>query len=537
MTFPYHRFSTQPKCGLAVATSILLTGALVGQTEPGVIVPFEGNPPATEAKETDPNALVPVPPADPAKPAAPVDPANPAAPVQPVDPALEPVMPPDVPVDPELDFYRDTLVPGNPEMLPDGTPIDVPDVSPMNDPSLPVNASEAGDDGYWGAAGLDQPFQDSMLVPQNPDGFDSYAGGGATLRMAQRRAGKGLNLSVGGNLTYDSNIQRSSGSNGYDSKDDFIASIAPALIYSRVSGHWTTQATVQLSYNRYFKNSEMSGWGYSLGGNVGYSGGKWNASLALGTSRTTGGNRYAGGYAEQTDYTSSLAFNYEISPKTRLDGGLDYRFGDQQGDIGEETQSTGLNLAALWRYSPLLEFGPGFRYRWESSGQASDRITWGPQLRTRYRLGRKIALDSDLGVNFFDYSDASVGSVDPSLYAKLGINYQMNSIWGFNFSLGNDSTADELGGYRDTFHLRAGVTRPIRRASWAFGVGYESSESNSNQSSAIGSTDSLTIDSSVGMRVFGDRADAALSVLWRSQEEDSGDWQGSQISFSLGTSF
>jgi hypothetical protein len=280
----------------------------------------------------------------------------------------------------------------------------------------------------------------------------------------------------------------------------------------------------------------MGGLNYSLATGIGYDGGKWQVGVDLGSALTNGGNRYLGDYSELLEYRSAFNASYQISPKTRLDGSLSYRLADPQSGNGLRTEALETIFTGLWKYSRLLELGPGIRYRWDSSEGTDDRVTVGPLLRTRYRLTGKTALDSDLGINFFDTED---GGSDTAPFARLGVHYEMTRVWTFDFSLGNDSVADEAGGYRDTFRVRAGVSRPIRRANWRFGLGYEKLNRD-NVVLDVGDTKSFSVDTALMMKVFGEKADAELFVLWREQQEDgggSGDWSGTQVGLSLGAKF
>jgi len=389
--------------------------------------------------------------------------------------------------------------------------------------------------GSWLVSGLDRPFGESSLLPVITDGFDSPS----YLLSPTNAGGTDLEIAALTSLIYVSNVRRSGTVPSGSDKDDWILTVTPGVFYGWKSGHWTGDVAARVSYDYYANNDGMGGLGYSLATGVRYDGGRWQVGAKLGSALTNGGNRYLGDYTEQLQYSSSISASYLISPKTLLDGSLSYRLSEPESGGGQRTESLEAIFSALWKYSRLLEFGPGFRYRWESNETADDRVTVGPLLRTRYRLTGKTALDSDLGINFFDM-DGSGGDSEVAPFARLGIHYQMSRIWSFDFSLGNDSVADEAGGYRDMFQIRAGVSRPIRRANWRMGVGYEKIE-RSGAALNIGDTTSFSVDTALTMKVFGDKADAELFVRWREQQEDDGgavgDWSGTQVGLSLGAKF
>ena len=389
----------------------------------------------------------------------------------------------------------------------------------------------------WSIPGLDRPFGESSLLPVISDGFDNAAG--LFLSPGARdRIGSELEIGARASAAYDSNVRRSAIVPDGSDKADWILSIAPGVLYGWKAGHWTGDVAARLSYDSYANNDGMGGLGYSLATGLKYDGGRWQAGVNVGSALTNGGNRYLGDYSEQLEYHSRINASYQISPKTVLDGSLSYRLTDPQSGNGLRTEALETTFTGLWKYSRLLELGPGFRYRWESNEATDDRVTVGPLLRTRYRLTGKTALDSDLGINFFE-SDGSDGGSDVAPFARLGVHYEMTRIWTFDFSLGNDSVADEAGGYRDTFQVRAGVSRPIRRANWRLGVGYEKINRDGSVLD-VGDTTSFSVDSALMMKVFGDRADAELFVLWREQQENgggSGDWSGTQVGLSLGAKF
>jgi hypothetical protein len=410
-------------------------------------------------------------------------------------------------------------------------PDDYGDLPEMGDAAPP----ESGDpQAFWSAPGLDRPFGESSLLPVISDGFEASI---SALHVPKTREKSGTKLEIGArtSVVYDSNVRRSATVTDGADKADWILSVAPAVAYGWKAGHWTGDVAARVSYDYYANNNGMGGLGYTLETGVRYDGGRWHAGANLGSSRTNGGNRYLGDYSEQIDYYSAINASYEISAKTLLDSSLSYRLAEPQSGNGMRTESLESIFAGLWKYSRLLELGPGFRYRWESNGATDDRVTVGPLLRTRYRLTGKTALDSDLGINFFESGDES----DVAPFARLGVRYEMSRIWTFDFSLGNDSVADEAGGYRDTLQVRAGVSRPIRRANWRLGLGYEKI----NRDEAVlnvGDTTSFSVDTALMMKVFGERADAELFVLWREQQEDrggSGDWSGTQVGLSLSAKF
>ena len=403
-------------------------------------------------------------------------------------------------------------------------------------PELEDAISSEPDDtrALWSVPGLDRPFGESPLLPGISDGFDHASGAFLSPRAGIEGETK-LDIVARASLAYDSNVRRSGTVPDGSDKSDWIMSVAPGVLYGWKAGHWTGDVAARVGYDYYVNNDGMGGLNYSLATGVGYDGGKWQVGMDLGSALTNGGNRYLGDYSEQLEYRSAFNASYQISSKTRLDGSISYRLADPQSGNGLRTEALETIFTGLWKYSRLLELGPGIRYRWDSNDATDDRVTVAPLLRARYRLTGKTALDSDLGINFFDSDEGS----DSAPFARLGVHYEMTRIWTFDFSLGNDSVADEAGGYRDTFRVRAGVSRPIRRASWRFGLGYEKLNRD-NAVLDVGDTKSLSVDTALMMKVFGEKADAELFVLWREQQEDgggSGDWSGTQVGLSLGAKF
>jgi len=407
------------------------------------------------------------------------------------------------------------------------------DLPALND----VIATEPEDHrGSWLISGLDRPFGESSLLPGVPDGFDSP---GTSYLLRPTNSGN-TNLEIGAraSVVYDSNVRRSGAVADGADKEDWIFTVAPGVFYGWKAGHWTGDVDARVSYDSYANNDGMGGLGYSIATGVKYDGGRWQVGAKLGSELTNGGNRYLGDYSEQLLYYSAINASYQVSPKTLLDSSLSYRLTEPESGDAQRTEAVESIFSALWKYSRLLELGPGLRYRWESGESSDDRVTVGPLLRTRYRLTGKTALDSDIGINFFDI-DGPDGGSDSAPFARLGIHYDMNRIWSFDFSLGNDSVADEAGGFRDTFQMRAGVTRPIRRANWRLGFGYEKID-RSGTLLGLGDTTSFSVDTALMMKIFGDRANAELFVLWRDQQDDggsNGDWSGTQVGLSLGAKF
>jgi hypothetical protein len=380
-------------------------------------------------------------------------------------------------------------------------------------------------------------FESGSLIPVRPDGFDENLGATGFSAFRSRKR-EGFQFGAATWMNYDSNVHKSARVPLGQNKDDLVFGFAPRVGYTSRGSEWTTRLDLQLIDQVYLENDNYGGLGYNFGGRLGYEGAKVDLQFRAESALVRGGNRFSGGYQERYEHLLGVSAGYEISRKTQLETELDLRVKNQITGGSGDTQSIGWLTTGLWKYSPLFEVGPGFRYRFDTGERKVDRSTYSPLVRARYKLSSKVNFDAKLGGNFYDY--ASGGSLDPSVFASAGLRYRASSFWELTMAVLNDSTADEsvAGAYRDTFGVRVGVDRKIYDGKLGLGLSYESVERTSPGPGAIplGDTESVSIDAMFSMPLWADNMEASIFARWRDQTSSRGiqTWDSVQAGVSIG---
>ena len=387
-----------------------------------------------------------------------------------------------------------------------------------------------------------------VIFPTAPSGFAALPGAPGSITGTAPAGGleksilDGFALATTLSGTYDSNVTQSPGLPLAPVVDDFILSLGGNVSYLSKAPDWTFGGNYRGSYNEYFSNSEFSG--YTQGGSllVNYDGGRFSATFNGGIDLNRGSNRnYSSAFVTQTSYNAGLTARYRLSPKTSLQGNMSQSFSTASGGDFSDTESFALGATALWKYSPLTEFGPGLRYTYISGSSQTGRTSIGPTLTVNYKLSSKVALNSRVGMDFASYEDG--GSADPTFAALIGLNYEASKLWGMNFSLYRDTQADPslAGAFTEVTSLRLGYHRKVRRAMLNLGVGYDMNRSERPLGVGGGGGDDrdfFSLDGSVGMAVFKNTSFASVYFRYGDQNSSStNSWSTFQTGFSISRSF
>lgn len=415
-------------------------------------------------------------------------------------------------------------------------------VPPVSDPA-PAGTSGSGD--FSTNPGGIPGFRGGL--PSSPginggwtSGFSGIPGAFATGDPLTETLLDGLGLSASLTGTYDTNPSQGYGPAEDSGQGDFFLTLGGAVSYLSRASTWTYGASYSGGYSQYFNQSDLSGYSQSAGGTVNYDGGPLSATFNLGINFGSGANRYYASVVDEISYNYGLSARYRISRKTSLTGDLSQRFTSASGDGNSDTDSFDLGAAALWRYSPLTEFGPGIRYTSDSGHSGQDRTSIGPTLTVNYELSKKVSLNSRVGMDFAEYGDGE--TADPALSMSIGLNYRASRLWGMNLALMRDTQASyaAAGEFEELTSLRLGYNRKIRRAVWNLGMGLEtrSTENPDNTEPERADRDYLTFDTSLGMPVFADTCSASVFMRYSDQDgaaEES--WDSLQTGFSISRSF
>ncbi|MEI6177075.1 MAG: hypothetical protein WCS43_09300 [Verrucomicrobiota bacterium] len=394
------------------------------------------------------------------------------------------------------------------------------------------------------AAGVLLPTQSDgfgTTMPGQPSGFPGAQTTGHSISDLGNSLLQGLKLTTNFSTTYNSNISPNQNVNDDSDKDDFIMSLGGKLEYLSKSSDFTFGGNYRGNYNQYFNHSDLSGYNQGGGLIFNYNGGRFSISGAVGMSVDQGNNsNYSSAFVKQTTVNSSLTARYRLSPKTSLQGTFSQVYTSATGGYSDTT-SLSFDASALWKYSPITEFGPGARYTYRSGSTQLDRTSIGPTLNLNYKLSEKVMLNSRVGVDFASYSDGT--SADPTISASLGLNYQASKLWGMDFSMYRDTQADPAtaGAYTEVTSLRLGYHHKIRRALWNIGASYQISNSirpGGSSGGDIPERDFLTFDTSLSMLTFANTTTASVFLQFNEQRGGTmGTWNSVQTGFSLSRSF
>ena len=386
-----------------------------------------------------------------------------------------------------------------------------------------------------------QPSGFGTTTPGQSSGFSATSLADASIGDIGETLLQGLNLTTNFSTSYNSNISPNQNLAVGTAKDDFIMSLGGNLNYLSKASNFTFGGNYRGNYNQYFNHTDLSG--YNQGGSVvaNYNGGRFSISGTLGMSIDRGNNtNYSSSFIEQTTVSSSLTARYRLSPKTSLQGSFSQNYTSATGGYSD-TSSLSFDASALWRYSPLTEFGPGVRYTYRSGSTQLGRTSIGPTLNANYKLSEKVALNARAGMDFASYENGT--SADPTVSASLGLNYQASKLWGLDFSLYRDTQADPVtaGAYSEITSLRLGCHRKILRALWNVGASYQMNSSvlpGGAPGKGIPERDYLSFDTSLSMLTFANTTTASVFMQFNDQRGGySGTWNSVQAGFSLSRRF
>lgn len=348
----------------------------------------------------------------------------------------------------------------------------------------------------------------------------------------------GLSISCGASAYYDSNIGQRAGTAADPVQDDFILSISPSLQWGRGTSLWNLNVAASGSYGHHLEGSNYDSMNRSFSASGAYHAGRLELSGNLSQGYSEGSNRYYGEVIGQSSYGMGFTAAYEISPKTSVVSSFNSSWNESGSGLGA-TENQSANLSAMWRYSPLLRFGPGIGYTSASGDIESARTTIGPTLSADYELTRKVSMNGRVGLDFADSGDSGTNQ---TVSSSLAASYRLNRLWGFNASMSRGIQADggSSGTFREDTALRFGVNHQMRRVTAAVGLGYvHSTYLESSGSIQPAGIDYLSIDTSLSLPFSGNRASATVFFRYNDSVSDNEaqNWDGLQTGVSVNYRF
>ncbi|KAB2640989.1 MAG: hypothetical protein DVB26_05635 [Verrucomicrobia bacterium] len=518
--------------------------------------------------------------------------AVPAGPILPPVPPLPPTTPKDAGVIPNV----------QPQVLPNVVPApNTPDEPATPDPPDKSEASDKSDK--------------SDKISEAPDAFVALANSPLASGFGDSVAA-GLTFTPTLSGTYDSNVLKGQRQSSAQSKGDFFGGLGGDLKYLSMPGALTYGGNYRGRYDEYVSHSELSGYSqgggflanykrdrFTLSATAGidenrgsaqnfssnstfggtssssfnqnynqtnfyrlnrsaslvgnYEGGHLSLSANIGYDFDQQSNNYASSLnsslIETTSLHSGLSARYLVSAKTSLTGNFDERTSTAAAGNYGDTSSYTLGTAALWKYSPLTEIGPGIHYLYNSNTAPSSygrstigRSSIGPTLNLNYKLDVKVSMTSQVGLDFNRYDSGQ--TADPTLSGSLGLNYQASTLWGMNLSLARNVQADptRVGAFYQNNSLRLGCNRKLLRSTLSLGAFYQGSSSivPAGMTNGRPNSDILGLDSSLSMPLFADKGSATVFVRYNEQSgvnssygSIGNSWNSCQTGFSLSYRF
>lgn len=374
-------------------------------------------------------------------------------------------------------------------------------------------------------------------LPSLPSGFYEAAAS----RISED---KGLGVFEGSlsiRSLYDSNVTQGSSRGVRPRESDFVIEPTLRASYRIGNSRWYLGAESELSRLTYTDADEFNSTNYSLGFYGGYQSKILVASFKTSFTSQGGINRRAGEFLEQEVFKGGLLASYRFSPKTSLLASWDHNITQNQTGGFSDTSSSTFGLSAVWRATPLLNIGPGFRYGVRVGVDDEEFIVFGPTLRLDYQLSTKVKLRSSIGL---DFSDSPFGVNDELWNWSISLNYKASELWGFLLTMKRDTRASlsRDGGFDQTSAIRLNYWRKMRRARLGLGVAYEDREPQGALLGGVtGIRDSsfLKYSASLSMPIYKDDVDLSFNLAWldQSADDDSFSWDGFQAGVGLSWSF
>jgi hypothetical protein len=387
--------------------------------------------------------------------------------------------------------------------------------------------------GWAGASGL--PIQ-QMVVPSLKWYEDLYDAPGqeAEAETSEAEYLSDLSLKVATAAAYDSNVGQAPDTAALPAQGDFFTTFTPSLRWSRENSVWNVALDGSLGYDQYVDLDQFSGLDYGSAAELGYRAGRLELGANFRQSFDHAVNRFYGAITEEQSYATALSAIYVISPKTALVSVWQSAWTEPGSGFGG-TEQQSASFSALWRYSQLLQVGPGLGLTRTSGELQSERTSQGPTLSAVYQLSEKVDLNSQVGMDSVDYGG---GGTDEFFSARVGLKYVLNPLWGFDFSLVRDAEADGslAGGFRETTGMKLGVMRNIRRVTLRVGLGYDATTFvSATDPTPRPPLDYFTGDVSLAFPVMAEQLSGAVFFSYKdsASNEVIRNWESYQIGVSL----
>jgi hypothetical protein len=379
--------------------------------------------------------------------------------------------------------------------------------------------------------------QDALRgLPALPSGFYEAA----STRIDDESNFGEWDFSVGLSMLYDSNVTQGSPGGVREEESDFL--IQPSLDASYQIGakYWELGGRGSVSRLSYLETEDFNTTIYSLGTYGKYQSNKLTASFDVGFASNGGVNRLAGNFIEQQTFSTNFAARYRFSGKASASLSWNQSLIESNTEGFADTSSTTLGVSAVWRASPLLNIGPGFRYGVRTGSDDEEFVVAGPTLNADYKLSTKVKLRSSIGL---DFTDSPYVDKDQLLAWSVSMNYRASSLWGFDLAMIQDTQATLIsgGGFDQTSSYRFSYWRKLRRARLQLGLSLEDREPQDSAGTSVGFRDSTYVryTASLGFPVLREEVDLNLTLGWQdfSAADDSQSWDGFQSGLSLRWNF
>lgn len=240
---------------------------------------------------------------------------------------------------------------------------------------------------------------------------------------------------------YESNIFQQSN----NTKDDFIT--IPYIGLEAVSGKSSPvkmKAMAREDFYFYYQRPKLNVQEADLSFDAKYEGNRLKVAASYEfyqTHQNTPDISFAGRLMNRAINTANLTTDYRISEKTAVGAGFEFT------DTYQRTKGLGLKNsqvytipATFWyKYSPKLEFGPSYRYRYTNIHQDRKTDDHFANFAIRGELASKLTAEINLGVQYREFSGSRRATPDAPRFSRSKPQFAMLSK--FTYEVTNRITA------------------------------------------------------------------------------------------------
>ncbi|MDB4360800.1 hypothetical protein N9Z46_01630 [Akkermansiaceae bacterium] len=335
---------------------------------------------------------------------------------------------------------------------------------------------------------------------------------------------------------YDSNVRQQNSTGPLPVISDVLVQPTLEGSYNIRTSSLQLGATCELGRRIFLETNDFAANFYSLDLLGKVNSGRLRAAFKTGYDHDARFNRFAEAFLEQDILSSSAKISYKMSGKTSAELYWRQRSSQSRTEGFGDTDGITFRAAALWRTSPRVSLGPGFRYGSRTGFKSIQYTLAGPVLRFDYKLTTKVYFTSTFGRSYSD----SLTANERLANWDIDLNYNLSERTRFVLGLARDTRATLAieGGFAEITSYTLMLDRKIRTARLTLGVKYIGRETigQSGITARLNNLRSLDYELSLAYPFGGKRSSLALNLVWQDVQRPNnrlGSWDGLQAGFSV----